>query len=174
MMKKQYELMIKYKSGEVDEMYTRLTGKGWETEAATPEEALKEMRANDPETFEQIEANSDAIERYWVEEITEEPIHISFEAGESRYSDRGVNYMTSPDGKIYAEVEIPEEIEEMYDEYGNHPAEIEEYGYLNLKDAILREYKGSKQLAFFWDGQEDRLSKWAKVNADVHTEIEDD
>ena len=171
---KKYELKVAYKSGEVDEMYTRLTGKGWETEATTPEEALREMKENDPETFEQLEKYKDQIERYWVEEITEEPIYISFEAGESRYSDRCVNYLISPDGGIYAEIEIPEEIDEMYDEYGNHPAEIEEYGYLDLKDAILREYKGNKQLEFFWDGREDRLSKWARVNAKVHTEIDED
>ena len=174
MMKKQYELMIKYKSGEVDEMYTRLTGKGWETEAATPEEALQEMKENDPETFEQIEANSDAIERYWVEEITEEPISLSFEAGDGRHFEGGVNYMISEAGKIYAEIAIPNEITDQWDEYGNHPAELEDYGYLDLKEAILSQYKGSRPIRFWYDGQEDKLDKCARTGGEVYTEIEED
>ena len=63
---KTYELKIKYPSGEVDDYYTRLTGKGWETEAETPEEVLTEMRETDPETFRDLDDNQ---REYWVERI---------------------------------------------------------------------------------------------------------
>lgn len=67
-MMKAYELKIKYQNGEVDDYYTRLTGKGWETDAETPEEALEEMKKIDPETFEQM---AGTVDEYWAEEIYE-------------------------------------------------------------------------------------------------------
>lgn len=68
---KMWELKIEYANGEVDDMYQRLTGHGWETTATDPEAVLDEMRSVDPDTFDQLEACQEegTVVRYWAEEI---------------------------------------------------------------------------------------------------------
>lgn len=72
---KKYELVIKYKNGEVDKYYSRLTGDYWKTEEETAEDALVEMRLVDPETFESIE-NSTTIESVYVVEVKDTEISV--------------------------------------------------------------------------------------------------
>lgn len=70
---KKYELVIKYKNGEVDKYYSRLTGDYWQTEEETVEDALVEMRLVDPETFESIE-KSTTIESVEVVEVKDNEV----------------------------------------------------------------------------------------------------
>lgn len=80
---KTFELRIKYNSGEIDDYYTRLTGKGWETDAETAEEALQEMKENDPETFESMSEN---VESFWAEEIQPKHKTIRFRTSTDKAS----------------------------------------------------------------------------------------
>jgi len=65
---KQFELKIEYRNGEVDDYYTRLTGKGWESFATNADAALEEMKENDQDTFADLDQNDNVV-TYWAEEI---------------------------------------------------------------------------------------------------------
>lgn len=84
-----------------------------------------------------------------------EKIEIGFQAGEGRDIHGGVNYMINNDYDLYAEIAVPDE-----------PVD-EEYGYFALKEAIIKQAaeKGieKERLAFWYDGQEQYLSKAANV-----------
>lgn len=87
-------------------------------------------------------------------------IKITFEAGTSRNGDHGVNYMMPAPGadspELYAEIPVPEGADE-------------EYGYLTLKDEIIRQAVAQNidpaTLAFWYDGQENLLSSAARATA---------
>ena len=85
---------------------------------------------------------------------------IQFEAGTSRHSDAGVNYlMGEVDGIIlYAECVVPD-------------GASEDYGYLDLKDDILRqaveEGIDTRTLNFQYDGQESKLAEDARANCEI-------
>ena len=85
---------------------------------------------------------------------------IQFEAGTSRHSNDGVNFlMGEVDGIIlYAECVVPD-------------GASEDYGYLDLKDDILRQATeegiDTRQLEFWYDGQEAKLADDARANCEV-------
>lgn len=63
-----YELVLHYSGGN-DYYYSRLTGGDyWESDKTSEEEVLEEMKANDPQTFEDIANNQNVID-YWVEKV---------------------------------------------------------------------------------------------------------
>lgn len=92
------------------------------------------------------------------------PIRINFEAGTSRSGSHAVNFMmpapgaNSPD--LYAEIPVPEGAEE-------------DYGYLTLKQEILRQASAqnipAEALSFWYDGQEDLLSPAARAGQRAKT-----
>ena len=84
---------------------------------------------------------------------------ISFEAGEGRNFQGAVNYMKSKDGTVYAEVAVPD-------------GASDDYGYLTMKQAILKQYTGKDTLSFWYDGQEQNLEPDASADAKVYLEIE--
>lgn len=59
------------------------------------------------------------------------------------------NTLYSLDGTIRATVKVPE-------------GASDDYGYLAMKAAILKAYKGDEELAFWYDGQEQYLAADAK------------
>ena len=85
---------------------------------------------------------------------------IQFEAGISRHSDDGVNYLMGEiEGiTLYAECIVPEVCSE-------------DYGYLDLKEDILRQAIengiDTRTLEFQYDGQESLLAEDARVNCEV-------
>ncbi len=83
---------------------------------------------------------------------------ITFEAGQGRHFEGGVNYLISEDGSIYAECLVPE-------------GASEDFGYLTMKNAIL-EQAGADGLTFWYDGQEHLLEADANAPCDVYTEID--
>ena len=86
------------------------------------------------------------------------PIRINFEAGTSRNGSHAVNFMmpapgaNSPD--LYAEIPVPDGAED-------------DYGYLTLKQDILRQAVAqnipAEALSFWYDGQENLLSPAARI-----------
>lgn len=108
-------------------------------------------------TLTPIEDDSSAKSEEKKEEPTM-PIRINFEAGFSRNDAYVVNFMVpapganSPD--LYAEIPVPEGAEE-------------DYGYLALKQDILRQASAQnipvEALSFWYDGQEDLLSPAARA-----------
>lgn len=64
---KSYELIIAYPGGN-DSYYSRLAGSFWKSKETTTEAVLEEMKANDPDTFEDIANNPNVID-YWVEKV---------------------------------------------------------------------------------------------------------
>lgn len=85
---------------------------------------------------------------------------ITFYAGEGRNFQGGVNYMVSEDGRIYAECLVPE-------------GASDDYGYLTMKAAILKQVSG-EGLEFWYDGQEHLLDSDASADCEVYTDIEAD
>ena len=83
---------------------------------------------------------------------------ITFEAGQGRHFEGGVNYMVSEDGRIYAECLVPE-------------GASEDYGYLTMKAEILKQ-ADADGLTFWYDGQEDLLEADASADCEVYTEID--
>lgn len=87
-----------------------------------------------------------------------------FEAGEGRQFNGTVNYIWyREDGySLYAEIQVPE-------------GASDDYGYLTLKQAILKalEEKGiSTDIEFWYDGQEQFLDPDAAADGDVFCEVE--
>ncbi len=88
---------------------------------------------------------------------------VQFMAGEGRNFQGGVNYLVSDDGRIYAEVKVPEDASD-------------DYGYLTMAYAIqekadqigldLNDYE------FWYDGQEDSLEADADAECEVYLEVE--
>ena len=79
-------------------------------------------------------------------------IRIQFEAGTSREGDYGVNYLISVPSSgedLYAEIRVPD-------------GASDDYGYLVLKQEIIRQAAEAgipaDRLAFQYDGQEDKLA----------------
>lgn len=79
-------------------------------------------------------------------------IRIQFETGTSREGDYGVNYLIAAPSSgedLYAEIRVPD-------------GASDDFGYLALKQEIIRQAAESgipaDRLAFQYDGQEDRLS----------------
>lgn len=85
---------------------------------------------------------------------------IQFEAGTSRHSNDSVNFLMGEiDGTVlYAECIVPE-------------GASDDYGYLDLKDDILRQAIDNgidtRTLEFQYDGQESLLAEDARVNCEV-------
>lgn len=94
----------------------------------------------------------------WLEDgYNDMAVPVSFEAGEGRHFTGGVNYMRSQDGRIYAEIAVPD-------------GASEDYGYLTMKNAITAAYHDP--LIFWYDGQEENLAADADVKAPVYVDIE--
>ncbi len=98
--------------------------------------------------------------RYDLERRNITMTRIQFEAGISRHSNDGVNFLMGEiDGFVlYAECIVPE-------------GASDDYGYLDLKDDILRqaieEGIDTRQLDFWYDGQESTLADDARANCEV-------
>lgn len=92
----------------------------------------------------------------------DEKLNIQFKGGEGCIFNGGVNFMMSDDGKFYAETPIIDESVE------------ENYGYFSLKNAIVDLAKQNgispDRLIFWYDGQEDYLSKDARREVEVRAE----
>lgn len=121
--------------GSEEYLYTYMEGGGPETGPMTADE-LNQM----------LEAVQDDIDSEY---------EISFEAGESRHGDYGVNFMLAMPGKeFYAECAVPEGADE-------------DFGYMALKAEIIRQAVeqgiAPEQLTFWYDGQEEHLSDDARV-----------
>ena len=89
-------------------------------------------------------------------------IEVGFQLGDGCEYNGGVNYMLSEDGNLYAEVLLPDE-------------EVkEDYGYMALKDAILKIAKENgvptEDLVFWYDGQEQYLSDDARLEVEVKSD----
>lgn len=107
---------------------------------------------------EQAESAARAKSEEKEEAPTMSTIRINFEAGTSRNGSHAINFMTpapganSPD--LYAEIPVPDGAEE-------------DYGYLTLKQEILRQAAAqnipAEALSFWYDGQEDLLSPAARA-----------
>lgn len=83
-------------------------------------------------------------------------MRIQFEAGTSRHGDYGVNFMTSEDRSLYAEVKVPE-------------GASDDYGYIALKNEIARqaEAQGITGITYWYDGQEQYLESDASAECEV-------
>ena len=83
---------------------------------------------------------------------------IQFESGTSRHGSYGVNFLSSLDGVLYAECEVPE-------------GASDDYGYFALKREILRQAAESnipaESLEFWYDGQEQYLEADASADCEV-------
>lgn len=91
-----------------------------------------------------------------VDEI--ETVSVTFEAGEGRIIDEGVNFMMTEDGTVYAECKVPEGAKE-------------DYGYMALKAAVQKAHGGVfGVLEFPYDGQEEHLSEDAHADCGVEVE----
>lgn len=86
-------------------------------------------------------------------------MRISFEAGEGKHVNGGVNFMRSTDGQVYAEIAVPD-------------GASEDYGYLGMKDAIKAVYTGAEPLEFWYDGQEDKLADDAGAKDGIIVDVE--
>lgn len=65
-----WDLKIRYKNGEVDDYYTRLTGgHGWPSSEESAADVLAEMKREDSETFASLRKNSIVIDSWWIEEV---------------------------------------------------------------------------------------------------------
>ena len=86
---------------------------------------------------------------------------VSFEAGTGVHFNGGVNFMHSEDGWLYAETPVPD-------------GASEDYGYIALRDAILKlaAVHGVKQeeIEFPYDNQEEYLEQDANAECDVYAE----
>ena len=87
-----------------------------------------------------------------INEEEKKMIRIQFEAGTSREGDYGVNYLISVPSSgedLYAEIRVPD-------------GASDDYGYLVLKQEIIRQAAEAgipaDRLAFQYDGQEDKLA----------------
>ena len=107
-------------------------------------------------------------EAYWADECQDAPKPImdapmvQFEAGTSRHSDAGVNYLKCEAGDtvLYAETEVPE-------------GASDDYGYLALKTSIEEQARAAGidplRLTYWYDGQEDNLEEDAHSDCVVRT-----
>lgn len=88
-------------------------------------------------------------------------MEMQFFGGEGRRF-KSVNYMICKDGdvSIYAEVEVPENASE-------------DYGYLTMKDEIIRRLPEdvAKSIEWFYD-DDSRLEEDAKADCDVFVDID--
>ena len=84
---------------------------------------------------------------------------ITFEAGEGKHVSGGVNFMKSADGRIYAEIAVPD-------------GASDDFGYLTMKNAICEAYRGKEQLEFWYDGQDGKLAADASAKAGVYVDLE--
>lgn len=110
----------------------------------------------------------DLWEAYWADECQDAPKAImdapavQFEAGTSRHSDAGVNFLKCEAGDmiLYAETEVPE-------------GASDDYGYLALKASIEEQAKAAGldplRLVFWYDGQEENLEEDAHAACTVRT-----
>lgn len=93
-----------------------------------------------------------------------EIIKLSFECGEGRHFSAGVNYLVGEgvSVSIYAEVQVPD-------------GASDDYGYLAMKEAILREIAEngvSVKIDFPYDGKEQYLAPDASEGEDdVYTDV---
>ena len=83
---------------------------------------------------------------------------VNFEAGTGRFGPEPVNFMVCIGHHLYAEIVVPD-------------GASDDYGYLNLKDEIIKQAAADgipeKDLKFWYDGQEQFLAQDACVEARV-------
>ncbi len=103
-----------------------------------------------------IEDDKDATDDLW-EEYWGNLIDVQFLAGEGRKY-HSVNYLISDDGKLYAEVEVPE-------------GASEDYGYLTMVRALKDKSVGYR---FWYDGQESCLEDDAAADCEVYVEVDEE
>lgn len=101
-----------------------------------------------------IADDADAVNDLW-DEYWSNLVDVQFCAGEGRKFD-GVNYLLSKDGKLYAEVKVPE-------------GASDDYGYLTMVRALKDHSVGYR---FWYDGQEDNLADDADADCEVYVEVE--
>ena len=123
--------------------------------------SLKFSRNTDPDIIEQLDSQN-SIQGYIKSLIRadikkgEAKMKVQFEAGISRHSSECVNYLIClEDEQLYAETVVPDNASD-------------DYGYLALKQEIIRQATEAginpDSLEFWYDGQEDKLEPDAKAD----------
>lgn len=127
------------------------------------------------EADEETTAN-DIWEAYWQGKYTDAPkavvkedvekIKIQFESGTGKHFPGGVNLLIAgPDADvtIYAECPVPDKCSD-------------DYGYLTMKNAIIKAFKKAggdpEQLSFWYDGQEKYLDPDAAADCEVYVDVD--
>ncbi len=89
-------------------------------------------------------------------------MNLSFQSGEGRHFNGGVNFMIGKDAGVilYAECPVPE-------------GASEDYGYITLKQAIEAKIEGrGLDVRFWYDGQEQYLEPDAHADCETWTDCE--